>query len=396
MFPPSQHARFAPSKVYQFLECPGSFQLVSKYDNVQSAYALEGEMLHLATERCIRNGLIVPTPDIVEVEYGVTLNQEQINAVSDSLYYYNNLLRTIKGDPHIWIEQQVSLKQYDPILFECEGTADITIDEFEALHVLDWKYGRGVPVYADKNDQANSYLAGALVNFDNWQRYKRFHVHIVQPRLDNYDEAILSPQELRNWMNMRLIPGAQRAYSENAPFIPGKKQCKFCAAKYTCRARNNFANQTASDIFAAHAKLGPEVSIDELSEVLKNAEAYKDYIKDIAKYIQAQLMAGKDVPGWKMVAGRSNRAWTDEEAAAEFLLDRFDYDSIYKSTMVSPAQAEGLSSSLKRDDKFKKLVVKPAGKPTLVSESHKGQAINFRNAEQVFSEFLKSDEEADV
>ena len=79
--------------------------------------------------------------------------------------------------------------------------------------------------------------------------------------------------------------------------------------------------------------------------------------------------------GFKLVEGRSLRQWGNEQAAAEVLSEELGVDVAFKSTLSSPAQAE---KALKKEKRklLEDLVVKPAGKPTLVPESDKRSAIN--------------------
>jgi len=323
MFPPSNHAPVSPSRLSRIIDCPGSFRLTQKYDqNKSSSYAAEGTRLHLATELTLRGHMKEPgwplcnltvRADIVSPP----LDKEQVSAVEDCLEYLQTIYRTV-DEPILFLEERVDLKQFDSILYECSGTCDIVIEGKTELHVIDWKFGKGIQVFAQNNDQCYAYAAGAVGSPKVLDKYKLIHVHVVQPRLEHYDVVELTPEELNFWLDSRVIPGVGRAYEKHAPFNPSTTSCRWCPAKIGCRARFNAVNQTAADVFAAHAKL-PDMAVsdEELSSLLVKGEELDRYIKDIRTYVQRTLESGEQFPGFKMVHGRSLRQWVSPAEAEE-------------------------------------------------------------------------------
>jgi len=127
------------------------------------------------------------------------------------------------------------------------------------------------------------------------------------------------------------------------------------------------------------------VSDEELNKILKLAPEFESYIADIRKEIFLRLSTGSDVKGFKLVEGRSIRKWkASEETIIETLSKFMDFDEMYQSKLISPAQAEKINRELKSSEEFSKLVEKPKGKPVLALESDKRPAYN---AESVFAEF---------
>jgi len=217
--------------------------------------------------------------------------------------------------------------------------------------------------------------------------YERIFIHCIQPRLDSYDVYELTPKELMQWVNGRLIPGCTAATGLNPEFIPGQKQCRWCPAKTKCRARYNMANQTAADVFAAVEKMPDEVSKEELAKLYSRSKELTQYIKDIGTLMFEDIQRGIPWPGYKIVRGRSLRKWKDDPTTTiEALTDWLDYDELFTQKLVSPAQAEKKNRALKNDLAFQDLIEKPEGKPTLVEESDKRPAVDYRTVEQIFSE----------
>lgn len=383
MMPVSTHSRVSPSRLQRIIDCPGSFQLSQSHEGEeqQSVYASEGTLLHLATEWHIHHKQFDRiNPDCVNP----SLDKEQQDAVYDCLQYLETVLRTIGGKYTIHIEKRVKLHDYSEWLYECDGTCDVIIVTDTRILVIDWKFGKGIAVYAQDNDQLYAYAAGAL------SEYPRPHieVHIGQPRLENFDVHVLTDVQMHAWIQGRCIPGVQQAYQKNAPFNPGKKQCQWCPAKSRCRARHNHANKTAADIFGAHQQLPNEISLEEISELLDQAPLLEAHIKDLRAFVQRTIENGAQVPGYKVVRGRSIRAWHNVDEAWTYLAQRVEADLLFESKFVSPAKAEKLDRKLKKDEDFQALINKPEGKLTLVKESDKRAPVNFMTAADKFKEHL--------
>lgn len=386
MFPPNIHGAVSPSRLQRIIDCPGSFRITQDTEETSSSYAQEGTMLHAMIENRIAVALGMPRPTIP-----VKLTTEQDDTLCDCMEYYQNLLSVVQ-DGKVTLEEEVYLKEFDQCLYQCYGTCDVIIKNDYELHVLDWKFGKGVPVYAKNNDQLYAYAVGAAKNKEQLLKYNKVYIHCIQPRLDSYDLHEITPHDLLTWLDMRVIPGVSRAYTEDAPFNPGHKQCMWCPSKIVCRARHNFANQVAADVFAAHENLHDvNVSIDTLEEVLERASEYETYISDIRKYIQMELTNGKTLTRWKLVAGRSNRRWYDNSVAEEWMLEHGEYDRIYESSLISPARAERRFRAWKKDPEFLALIEKPVGKPTLAHIKDPRQPIEFKTAADKFMEVLEND-----
>lgn len=403
MFPPSTHAPMSPSRLQRIIDCPGSYSLVRDIEDKEgsegSIYAAEGSHLHSAVEtHLLKYAESAFTTPLARDIVNPSLDAEQQSACQECIDYLYQVIRPLQGPSlQIKVEERVYLKEFHQVLYDCHGTCDVVITTDDELHVIDWKFGKGIPVYVKDNDQLLAYLAGAVRNFESLfaehpgGRETAFHMHVVQPRLDNFDHLELSAEELDKWLSGRLIPGVSKAYEKHAPFIPGQKQCRWCAAKNQCRARYNMANQTAADIFKAVSGLPDEVTLEEIAEVLKNAKLVEDHIKDLRLFVQRKLEAGISVPGFKMVRGRSIRRWKDQKTAIKQITALYDYSDCFISKFISPAQAEKLDKTLKKEEWFTGLIEKPEGKPTLVSESDKRAPINYETAEQKFAH-LKTEE----
>jgi hypothetical protein len=175
------------------------------------------------------------------------------------------------------------------------------------------------------------------------------------------------------WVSQR----AEIALSKDAERVPGEKQCRFCEAKPKCKALMKY---TEDIIMAEFDDLDDMPSPDTLTDaqlrkVLETKSLIEGWLSSVEALVRERLEGGESFDGFKLVEGRSLRKWANEQTAAETLTEALGADVAFKATLISPAQAE---KALKKDERklLDDIVVKPAGKPTLVPESDKRPAIN--------------------
>ena len=93
----------------------------------------------------------------------------------------------------------------------------------------------------------------------------------------------------------------------------------------------------------------------------------------------------KEWPGYKLVLGRSNRKYTDEDEVAE-AAQKAGYTDIYKKSLIGITEMERLMGKKKFKEILGSLVYKPDGKVTLVPDSDKREAVKTATAEADFKE----------
>lgn len=377
------HSVYGPSSLPRVVRCPGSVSLgltIDRSKEKPSVYANRGTMQHDAAEIAYYNGrdALDALPDLSVVEKG---------NVHDCMDFLDNILK-LHTAPDISIEEQVSLEPWGlPAIY---GTADVIVKSNGRLDVIDWKFGSGVQVFAENNEQALAYAAGAA-GAGSGDTINGIFVHIVQPPLNHYDTFELTYGELSNFVYDVLEPAYERTLSTDPDFVPGDKQCRFCPAGMICEARHAKNVDNAKRVFEMVDEIEDfsTISKEDLAEVLACAEEYEGYIKSIRTYATQELMAGRTFPGKKLVAGRSLRKFSDEEAAFEYLREvhSIPNDMLYTKKPVSPAQAEKLDRAIKKDPGFREFIIKPEGKPMVVDEDDKRPAVTLAsNAAAAFSE----------
>ena len=128
---------------------------------------------------------------------------------------------------------------------ECSGTADCIIVSDRHLHVIDFKYGQGVPVSAERNTQMMLYALGAIGMFSSLYDLQQVSMTVFQPRLANVGTFTMASDELLEWADSYLRPRADLAFKGEGDFCSGP-HCRFCKVKATCLAPGEFGSAAMS------------------------------------------------------------------------------------------------------------------------------------------------------
>jgi hypothetical protein len=307
-----------------------------------------------------------------------SLDGEVDNEMLDAVNTYVDYVRSLPGQ--ILVEQLV---HYDEWVPDGYGTADAIIigrgaDE-GITTIADLKYGEGVMVSAEANTQLMLYALGADQEYRDYVETDTYRLVISQPRIDHHSEWYVKRSDLLLWAHEVLKPAAELALSDNPPLVPGQEQCRYCVAKPTCRALANHCAEIVSgcDDITQDITLRDVNKLDnrELSRILPHTALINDWVRSVVGQATMELCHGRDVPGYKLVAGRSVRQWMDDNKAELALKSaKVKIKDMYVKRLISPAQAEAILG--KRNPLIEPVIVKPAGKPTLVPVSDKRPALD--------------------
>jgi hypothetical protein len=211
------------------------------------------------------------------------------------------------------------------------------------------------------------YAIGAINNH-SWVAFKTIAITIVQPRLDHISEWVLTLDEVNAWAE-RLKQAAEAALP-GAPRTPGEKQCQWCKAKATCGALKGFTEQAMLSQFDDLSPPNPDTLSDlQLRKALESKKLILSWLDAVEGLVSERLESGESFEGFKMVEGRSNRAWIDEGRAASALSDLLGEDA-FERKLLSVAKAEKAVGKGNKEI-IDNLSTKPTGAPTLVQESDK-------------------------
>ena len=371
------HSVYPPSSAKRYMNCTPALKLEQQFEDEQSPYAEEGSAGHALAEHLIKKHLKKRSKRPVSDYY----TDELVEAVDEYVGYCIGQIEAAKqecSDPVFELERRTDISRH---IEGCFGTADMVIVTDHKIHVIDLKLGKGVMVDAEHNEQLMIYGLGILDFYEILYDIETVALTIVQPRLEHLSTWEISVEDLKKWAKEELEPKARMALAGEGEFRAGD-HCRFCKARFTCRARAEEYLKLARMEFAEPALL----SDDEIAEVLLKADTLKKWAEEIYAYAQNEAVVNhRQWPGFKLVLGKSNRKYTDENEVAE-AAKKAGYTDIYKTSLIGITDMEKLMGKKKFSEILGSLVYKPEGKVTLVPESDKREAVKTATAEADFKE----------
>ena len=270
------------------------------------------------------------------------------------------------SDADVLIEQRVSFAQWVPEGF---GTADCIILADGVAEVIDYKHGLGILVSAETekfggNPQLMCYCLGVIQMFDGIYDIDTVKMAIYQPRRDNISIHTMTKAELLRWADEVLAPTAQLALKGEGEFKAGS-HCQFCKAKATCRKRAEYNMELAKYDFAMPA----ELENYEIDAILMRIDQFTSWAADVKEYALNQALLGTDYGHFKVVEGRSNRKYTNDDDVAS-AVQKAGYDP-YEKKLLGITAMTSLLGKKKFEELLGSLTYKPPGKPALVSKTDK-------------------------
>ena len=356
------HAVLSASSSARWLACPPSAVASLAYAQQDTAFTREGTLAHEVAEQIARYGLAEKQP-------GVTAEM-----LSCAYEYRDFIQEHIKSpDDLVLYEQRVDFSPWVPEGF---GTADCIIihTRDDAMTVIDYKYGVGVPVSAVDNPQMRLYALGALNDYGFAYDVDQVDMAIFQPRLKNISFDVMVTSDLKKW-GEKVKRIAAKAAKGEGDYTPGE-HCRFCPHAGRCRELTNVCKEYVN----AH---GMSVSVPvlapfEVAEVLRMEPLVSLWLKRVKDQALTSMLNGEEVPGYKVVEGRSTRAWADEmEAYKALIANGCSNDEITETKLLSPAAMEKAFGK-KRAAELLDIggVTRNPGSPTVAPESDKRQPYN--------------------
>ena len=363
---PDVHAILSASSAHRWLHCTPSARLEATIPDNSGKYAQEGTLAHSIAE--------LKLAKYFQPMSKATFTRRMNKLKADPLYdpemdrYTNEYAEYVKTRaaaycmaPSVMLERRVDFSRFVPHGF---GTSDCIIAIGKNLEVIDFKYGKGVKVSADENPQMMLYALGALDLISILMPIETVRMAIVQPRIDNISEYLVDAEVLTAW-GKSIQPIAEMAYKGDGEQCAGE-WCKFCRAKASCRTRADENMKLAKRDFV----LPPLLSNDEVAQLLPQLDELVKWAADIQTFALDEVLAGRDIPGYKAVEGRSLRKFTDADAALKTLENEgYSPDMLYERRPLTLAAIEKLIGKKSFDELLSDFVDKPPGKPTLVPEA---------------------------
>lgn len=372
---PSTHSLLSPSSSHRWLHCAAAPRLEALIEDKGSEFAREGTLAHALGACALKRSLGQSHKDEgIEIEelfddYHTGEMDEYIdNYVAIVLERYAEA-RNVTRDARLLVEAHLDFSSY---VVDGFGTSDALIISDGTMEVIDLKYGKGVRIDAEDNSQMKIYALGALLSYGFDYNIERVRMTIVQPRLGNLSSAVIDTADLLNWAENTLRPAAELAYNGTGPQVPGE-WCQFCKVKHICRALSTSCTELAGKYRDTRLLDASDLA----REVLPMLPIIKTWVAGAETYALELALAGTEVPGYKIVEGRSIRRITDADGAYLSLINSgYTKEDILKPTELRTiTDLEKLCGRKHFADICGRYITKPAGKPTLVPVDDKREAI---------------------
>jgi len=377
------HALLSASSSKQWLNCTSSARIRADFPETTSDAAEEGTLAHKFCELKLRKLFLEPGMSdrtfktaINKLKKDKRYSPEMDRFTDEYADYVQKIAYGYASAPYVAVEKQVS---YDHVAPEGFGTADCIIAAGTDLHIVDFKYGKGIVVSAEENSQMGLYALGALAAYGMIYPIRDVYFHIVQPRVHNFSTWATNTRDLSTWADTMVKPAAEKAFRGEGEFKPGAwcDDC-FCCIAGTCRARmkeNLPVLQEHTDPVTGKMSDETLLSNGEIGKILPLLAKALPWIKKVQEAALEKLLNGETIPGWKLVEGRSNRELTDAKAAYDALVKAgYKKAMFYEQTPLPLTQAEKLITKEDYDRILLPFVHKPKGKPTLAPEEDKRRA----------------------
>lgn len=373
-----EHALLSPSSSSRWLNCTPSARLAENAENKSSVYAEEGTLFHEICEYCLAQwnaGVWEPDPfgeELPELKDDhlthPLFKQEMFRHARnycDFVMNENYNLEKSDGVCKMLLEEKVDISEYAP---ECFGSVDCQLVGRDTLIVIDLKYGEGVKVYAERNTQMMLYALGAI---EGKPSIKTIRLVIAQVRLNHFDVWEISANDLLQWADKVLKPTAKKAFAGKGEQKMGD-WCGFCPVKAQCRKQyeavvNDFDRYEYPELLTE----------DEICDLIEKIDKYKGWLESVNKFVYDEALRGHKWKGYKLVAGRSSRVITDEEAIRQDLLTKkYLEDEIFNIKLKGIGDLEKLVGKKQFSALYGQYVKSKPGNPKLVPDSAPGDEIN--------------------
>lgn len=359
------HAKlFSPSKAEGWFACAGRAVLEAGFPDKGSEYSDDGTARHDICAKSLLSGEHVHRYVGLQAENGVTYQADWVDEDQD----YVDVVRALAEGGELFVEQKLDFRRFidctDPN--EGFGTGDAVVlkpigDGTHELVVIDRKTGY-VEVEVERNKQLMLYALGAYDEHSLVYEIRRVRLVIHQRRATEWDcsveELLAFGKEARSRaitvVNAVQMHGKVDQAEWERTFLnqhPSEDACRYCKAMATCPSMQRKVQETVGADFDLLAT-GVEIDVspmpaDNLASAMAAAGLIEDFVKAVRAEVERRLLAGLDVPGFKLVLGKAGaRAWRDAEAAeAELKKMRLKVEDMYDLKVISPTSAEKLTKA---------------------------------------------------
>jgi hypothetical protein len=370
------------SSADRVVNCPGSVKLSKQVPPQEASdFANQGSMLHEVIAKILSGN--ATAEELIDQEFEFLghvftddLNEEMIQP---ALAAFDELADEF-GDFEFVVEVKCEFGELIPGAF---GTTDILGENTEVTIVLDWKFGRGVPVDAEDNGQLKFYGAAATWTKNLKQMFspdRKVILAIIQPAFDpplSYWETDIAA--LNDYT--QLIQASVTLAEGINPDLKEGDHCRWCPAKAICPLKVGMVEGVIDDQEMDTTSDNYLINVEDLPRLLNMAEELTQWVVAVKELGHAELERGTNIDGWKLVAKRKTRSWNDADVVVKRLKGmRLKTDQVYNKKLISPAQSDKLLKKIGKPGKLDDLITTSSPGTTMARANDPRAAITTHRA----------------
>lgn len=374
---PGKHSVLPPSSAKRWINCPPSAIENANAPSTDTVHSREGTLAHaLAEAEAGKHFGLITEDEYEDTVRNVRSAEEYAEEMDGYIARHIEILQELYDDfperPVVYLETRVDMREWAP---ECFGTADVVMVGLDVIHIVDLKYGKGVEVSANRNPQMMLYALGVLAKYGELFDQQTIRMSIIQPRLNNYPSTFeISRSELLEWAEEVVKPAAELAIKGEGNRACGE-WCRWCCNNGNCAKQ-------LEEFESLPADTEPNKLTDEqIAHALELGEMLNNWLDAVKANTLTRCLDGTPVSGWKAVEGRSNRVWSDQTAAFDVArINGVPDEMLYERKPLSVAALEKIIGKKKFGELMNVYIRKDPGKPTLVRDSDRREAITNKSS----------------
>lgn len=360
------HAKLSPSSANGWMTCPDYPNANEGLPDEGSDHAFEGTVAHQVLEMCLLFdhdsfdfvGMTTRNPATGTVFEWTEDDAELSQPIID---WINEQPGTVYAEARVDLSHWLGDNQF--------GTCDVTIVAPDRVHILDRKWGRGIPVSPVRNKQLQLYALGAIRMFapDVTDPAFPVHIHIEQPRnsagggewvtslgdlLAFGEEARAAAEATRQFDPPRVASAAGCLWCrrrQQEPSEPGAVSgCKTYDAFNLEMLQAEFDDLDAEELVLP---VQDSLSLDRRAFIHRHKAMVEKWLDGISASVMDQALLTGEAGAMKAVAGKpGRRAWVDPKAAEKAVVGLLGAKS-FTHKLITPTQC-GKSVSKEDYEKF--------------------------------------------
>lgn len=373
--PTPAHSDWSASGYYRWSVCHRSVAFNRGREEKSSDFAKEGTRAHELLEEFLaltieNNWTYSPKIALRKIEISKPFTRakelKEFNDMMTAIRETIDFVGAIAGKTgRVFLEHRFDLSWLRPGMF---GTCDVIVLVGRELHVIDFKYGAGIPVRAKENGQMSVYGLAALNDFDHEHDFDTVVLHIAQPRKNNFDTWRTTPDYLREF-----AATAGQAYDatliEDAPFTAGE-HCDWCPSREHCPELIRETLKVVNNGQQYDLRVRDLFSDDLLA--MQTIKVVRIWAKARESQIKEKLLRGEPSNArelFKISKGRATRQWKDELKMPSAFIYELNPEFYTVPQFKSPAQVEKACKEIDVDfsETFSGHIMKKQSAPTITS-----------------------------